>query len=291
MEPIAGCGVCACREHFAPLWCLHQYSGSDWELRSAWVPSDRSSSLGHSASSSAPRASLTLKRARGSASPLAPERPSDSRPARLNVFFGRHAMFEDSTFESTGRIHTRSRRWMIAVFLCNTSILLAMILIPLIYPEALPRPFCPILIAPPPPQPKPQPTEQTARPTREMNYNVLVAPPKIPTGIFVPAGPEPPVDITIGSWEPPSTTPGGIPFGKPGVTVVRQEIRAPLRVSTTVEEGLLIRKTVPVYPAIAKAAGIEARFGWRPPSPGTAPSRTCASPAARRCCNRRRSMP
>ena len=57
-------------------------------------------------------------------------------------------MFEDSTFESTGRIHTRSRRWMIAVFLCNTSILLAMILIPLIYPEALPRLFCPILIAP-----------------------------------------------------------------------------------------------------------------------------------------------
>ena len=26
-------------------------------------------------------------------------------------------MFEDSTFESTGSIHTRSRRWMIATFI------------------------------------------------------------------------------------------------------------------------------------------------------------------------------
>ena len=48
-------------------------------------------------------------------------------------------MFEDSTFESTGRIRTRSRGWMIARFAFNGSILLALILIPLIYPEALPR--------------------------------------------------------------------------------------------------------------------------------------------------------
>ena len=48
-------------------------------------------------------------------------------------------MFEDSTFESTGRIRTRSRGWMMAAFVFNGSILLALILIPLIYPEALPR--------------------------------------------------------------------------------------------------------------------------------------------------------
>ena len=47
-------------------------------------------------------------------------------------------MFEDSTFESAGRIRTRSRRWMIAAFTFNASILLALILIPLICPEALP---------------------------------------------------------------------------------------------------------------------------------------------------------
>ncbi len=169
-------------------------------------------------------------------------------------------MFEDSTFESTGRIHTRSRSWMIAVFLCNTSILLALILIPLIYPEALPRPIAAILMTAPAPQPQPQPqpkpTVQTARPTTEMPNGVIFAPPRIPTGILVPAGPEPPVDNSIASWEPPAATPGGLPFGKPGATVVRPEPRAPIRVSTAVEEGLLIRKTVPVYPAIAKVAGI-----------------------------------
>ncbi len=47
-------------------------------------------------------------------------------------------MFEDSTFESAGRIHTRSRRWMIAAFIFNASILLSFILVPLIYLEALP---------------------------------------------------------------------------------------------------------------------------------------------------------
>src|ERR1035441_329153 len=168
VEPIVNRGIFARREHFAQLWCLHQYSGSDWELRSA--------------SSPASRASLTPKRARVSASPLASERYPNSRPARLNAFFGRHAMFEDSTFESTGRIHTRSRRWMIAVFLGNTSILLAMILIPLIYPEALPRPFSAFLMETPllQPQPQPQPTVQTARPTTEMHNGVIFAPPRIP---------------------------------------------------------------------------------------------------------------
>jgi protein TonB len=168
-------------------------------------------------------------------------------------------MFEDSTFESTGRIHTRSRRWMIAVFLGNTSILLAMILIPLIYPEALPRLVGTILMEAPllqPQQPPQKPTVQTVRSTTEIRNGVIFAPPRIPTGILVPAGREPPVDTSIARWEPSTATPGGLPFGKPAALVVRHEPSAPIRVSTAVEEGLLIRKTVPAYPAIAKAAGI-----------------------------------
>jgi protein TonB len=168
-------------------------------------------------------------------------------------------MFEDSTFESTGRIHTRSRRWMIAVFLCNTSILLAMILIPLINPEALPRLAGAFLMEAPllqPQQPLQKPTVQTARPTTEIRNGVIFAPPRIPTGILVPAGPEPKLEIGIASWEPAAANPGGLPFGRQTAPVVRPEDRAPIRVSTAVEEGLLIRKTVPVYPAIAKAAGV-----------------------------------
>jgi len=48
-------------------------------------------------------------------------------------------MFEDSTFESTGRIRTRSRGWMFAALVLNSTILLGLILFPLVYPVALPR--------------------------------------------------------------------------------------------------------------------------------------------------------
>jgi len=49
-------------------------------------------------------------------------------------------MFEDSTFESQGRIRTRSKRWMVAALGFNGSILAAFILVPLINPSALPLP-------------------------------------------------------------------------------------------------------------------------------------------------------
>lgn len=42
-------------------------------------------------------------------------------------------MFEDSTFESTGKIKTRSRRWMIATLALNGTILAILVLMPLIY--------------------------------------------------------------------------------------------------------------------------------------------------------------
>ena len=47
-------------------------------------------------------------------------------------------MFEDSTFESAKRIKTKSGRWMLFTGGINAAILILLILIPLIYPEALP---------------------------------------------------------------------------------------------------------------------------------------------------------
>jgi len=48
-------------------------------------------------------------------------------------------MFEDSTFESGGRIKSKSGSWMIPMFIIEASFLVLLILIPLIYPEALPK--------------------------------------------------------------------------------------------------------------------------------------------------------
>jgi protein TonB len=167
-------------------------------------------------------------------------------------------MFEDSTFESAGRIRTRSRRWMIAAFTFNTSILLALILIPLICPEALPHHGITFLMeapAPQPPEPQPQPV-QTARPATQMYDGHFSAPRTIPIAIVILEKPDPPLFTGPASWGPNPASSGDDPFSKrQGVTVVHPEVKT-LRVSTAVEEGLLIRKTIPVYPAIAKAAGV-----------------------------------
>ncbi len=48
-------------------------------------------------------------------------------------------MFEDSLMESGGQIKTKSKYWMIGTFIFNGAILGTMILIPLLYPEALPK--------------------------------------------------------------------------------------------------------------------------------------------------------
>src|SRR3954465_10807347 len=97
-------------------------------------------------------------------------------------------MFEDSTFESTGKIKTRSRRWMIATLAFNGTILAILVLLPLIYPGALPQHMLPTLLAvpePPKPQPPPEPVAERriAATSREMEDGRITAPPSIPTKI------------------------------------------------------------------------------------------------------------
>jgi protein TonB len=174
-------------------------------------------------------------------------------------------MFEDSTFESNGRIRTRSRGWMLATFALNGSILLALILIPLIYPEALPRQAIAFLItAPAPPQP-PTPPEP-ARPVQptpvrsEMSNGVIVAPRRIPISIFAPTSQEPEVATGSPIGDMGSGTPGGTgdPFHtQPAPRVVRPAPAAPVRISSGVAASIALRQVLPVYPPIAKAAGIQ----------------------------------
>lgn len=174
-------------------------------------------------------------------------------------------MFEDSTFESTGRIHTRSRRWMLATSAVNGSILLALVIIPLIYPEALPKHLINILlVAPPAPQaaPKPlmQPTQHPALGHTEFADLRLTAPTHIPIGIRTPAAPEPgPVGPQIAGFEPSTGIPGGDVFRHATAQVVsaKPQSNVPTRISSGVAAGLLINKTLPPYPAIAKAAGVQ----------------------------------
>jgi protein TonB len=176
----------------------------------------------------------------------------------------RHAMFEDSTFESTGRIRTRSRGWMLAAFVFNGSILLALVLIPLIYPEALPHQFMNVLLeAPRPPAPQPEVKPVPARATREareMEDGHIFAPPKIPISIRYISRAEPPIgDGVVGATDLGQGGPdlNASIFHQQARPVVHQAATGPIRLPSTIVAGMIVQKTIPAYPIIAKETRVE----------------------------------
>ena len=169
-------------------------------------------------------------------------------------------MFEDSTFESNGTIRTRSRGWMLAALTLNSTILLALVLIPLVYPEALPLHAISILmeVPPPPAAPTPPPQHQAVRSTltpSEMTIESIVAPRRIPDVISTVKDPGPVAFNTDSAWEPTDGVVGGdgtFP-SQPAPRVIHPDVPNALRVSSTIATGLLLRKVVPQYPPLAKA--------------------------------------
>jgi protein TonB len=173
-------------------------------------------------------------------------------------------MFEDSTFESTGSIRTRSRGWMIAALGLNSSIVLALVLVPLIHPEALPRQLISILMTAPAPPPSAPPRLQhpaasAASASSPMLPDPMAAPRQIPNSIAMihDSGPAP-TDV-VGALDM-----GGVPGGvgdtfhsQPQPRVVHPEAKLPVRLPSALAAGLLIRKVIPQYPALAKAARTE----------------------------------
>jgi protein TonB len=173
-------------------------------------------------------------------------------------------MFEDSTFESTGAIHTRSSRWMMATFALNGTILLTFILLPLFRPEALSRMInIHVLQAPPPPEeprPQPMPVHQFAF-APQGAAPVFQAPTVIPRPNPYAETPVPSTSIDLNGLAQNSNPIGSRndPFGSSGsnVRVIEQQPRPPAPVSQGVMNGLLLFNPVPVYPPIAIATRTE----------------------------------
>src|ERR1017187_467 len=153
------------REQFRNPWCLHQHSGSEWDEQRTLRLRPPPTGCVERQSGCALKASCL---------------PAGATELKL----GRQAMFEDSTFESTGRINTRSRGWMIAACAFNGSILLALILIPLIYPDALPRMAMAFLMeVPQAPAPEPKPVARVEHANLvqpQMRNGQIFAPSTIP---------------------------------------------------------------------------------------------------------------
>ena len=179
-------------------------------------------------------------------------------------------MFQDSLIESGGRLKT-NRLWTTTFSVFVQAFLIGiMILIPLIYTEALPKQqLMTFLVAPPPPPPPPPPAApvQAVKVVQtDIEEGRLRTPTKIPQKVAMIKEEEAPPPVSnmggvVGG------VPGGVPGGSMGgvlggilsSTASAPRLAAPqrVRVSQGVSEGNLINRITPPYPPMAKMARVQ----------------------------------
>jgi protein TonB len=179
-------------------------------------------------------------------------------------------MFEDSLIESGNKLKTKRLSTTVLSFLLQMALVGVLILIPLIYTDALPKSMTmTFLVAPPPPPPPPPPPSAPVKVVKvqsEVINGQLRTPTKIPQKVQMIKEEEAPPDLGAGGV--PGGVPGGIPGGSAGgvmggilsstpVAVPKVATPQRVRVSTGVATGLLLRKVQPNYPPLAKAARIQ----------------------------------
>jgi len=181
-------------------------------------------------------------------------------------------MFEDSLIESGGKLKTKRGWTSIVSFAIQLMIIGVMVLIPLIFTEALPKTVTlGFLVAPPPPPPPPPPAAAPVKVVKVVQTDIvngeLRTPTKIPKKVEMIKEDEapPPVMASAGVV---GGVPGGVPGGSMGgvmgsilsaTPTVAPKIATPqrVRVSAGVTSGLLIRKIPPTYPPLARQARIQ----------------------------------
>ena len=182
-------------------------------------------------------------------------------------------MFEDSLIESGGRLSGKRRNaTTLLSFILQGLLLGVLILIPLIYTEALPRQqLMGFLVAPPPPPPPPPPP--AAAPVKvvqkiisEVDQGALRTPTKIPDKVKMIKEEDTPPATGIGGVV--GGVPGGVPGGQMGgviggiisstpVAVPKVATPQRVRVSQGVSAGLLVHQVKPNYPPLARQARIQ----------------------------------
>src|SRR6202451_3761155 len=131
----------------------------------------------------------------------------------------RSLMFEDSLIESGGRLKNK-RGWTSMVsFLIQIGIVGVMVLIPLIFTEALPKTqLMTFLVAPPPPPPPPPPAAAPVKIVKQIQTDIvngaLRTPTKIPQKIQMIKEDEAPPSMASAGVV--GGVPGGIPGGQMG---------------------------------------------------------------------------
>ncbi|MGA2022528.1 MAG: TonB family protein [Candidatus Sulfotelmatobacter sp.] len=179
-------------------------------------------------------------------------------------------MFEDSLLESGGRLKTKRGRTTTFAIILEIGLIGLMVLMPLIFTEALPKQqLMTFLVAPPPPPPPPPPAAAPVKIVKQIQTDIvngaLRTPTKIPQKIqMIKEDEAPPAMASAGVV---GGVPGGIPGGQMGgviggiisstpVAVPKVATPQRVRVSMGVTSGLLVRKVNPTYPPLARQARI-----------------------------------
>jgi len=182
-------------------------------------------------------------------------------------------MFEDSLIESGGRLRTKRGMTTTTAFIFQAVLVGVLVLIPLLFTEALPKTqLMTFLVAPPPPPPPPPPP--AAAPIKvvktiqtDIINGQLRTPTKIPEKVQMIKEDEAPPPVMSASGVV-GGVPGGVPGGQMGgviggiisstpVAVPKVATPQRVRVSQGVTQGLLIRKVQPAYPPLARQARIQ----------------------------------
>jgi protein TonB len=175
-------------------------------------------------------------------------------------------MFEDSLIESGGKLKDKRGRTTAFSFVVQAGIIGFMILIPLLFTEALPSMLLTTaLVAPPPPPPPPPPAEVhiVKQVQTDIVNGQLRTPTKIPKKVEMIKEEEAPPPMTSGIV---GGVPGGVPGGSMngvmngivGSTALIPKVAVQrIRISSGVTQGLVIHKVEPPYPPIAKTARVQ----------------------------------
>jgi len=177
-------------------------------------------------------------------------------------------MFEDSLIESGNKLKTKRLATSIVSFFGQFLLLGILILIPLIYTEALPKTqLMTFLVAPPPPPPPPPPPAAVVKVVKiqsDLVNGQLRQPTKIPQKVQIIKEEEAPPAMAGGVM---GGVPGGVPGGSMGgviggminSTAAIPKVATPqrVRVSSGVSAGNLIKRVQPNYPPLARQARIQ----------------------------------
>ena len=181
-------------------------------------------------------------------------------------------MFEDSLLESGGRLKNKRGLTSFIAILLQIGIVIIMVLIPLIFTEALPKTqLMTFLVAPPPPPPPPPPAAAPVKIVKQIQTDIvngqLRTPTKIPQKVQMIKEDEAPPPVMAASGVV-GGVPGGVPGGSMGgvmgsilsstpMAVPKVATPQRVRVSAGVTSGLLVKRIQPPYPPLARQARIQ----------------------------------